>query len=292
MSNLRQIRRRILTAGNIAKITRAMEMVSASKMKRAQQQALASRMFSRAITESLQIVASRIKDIQHPLLEAHAEGSPVLIVFSPDRGLCGGLNSHIFKEVLRWGEAHPNGVYITLGKKATYFVKRMGWPVAAQFTQLPDQASPEQTLPIAELITEGFAEGRFSSVELVYMDFINTLSQHIKSAALLPLTEFAPSTAEEITDRILTNQEYILEPDAPALLPDLLTYYIENTLFQVLLESKASEHSARMVAMKNASNNAKELVSDLRLEYNKSRQAAITSELLDITTATLTIVKA
>lgn len=292
MSNLRQIRRRILTAGNIAKITRAMEMVSASKMKRAQQQALASRMFSRAITESLQMVARRTTTVNHPLLERHAEGVPLLIVFSPDRGLCGGLNSHIFKEVLRWAEAHPTGVYLTLGKKATLFVKRMGWPVVAQFTQLPDQGTPEQILPIAEVLTEGFTQGRFSSVELVYMDFINTLSQHIKNQPLLPLTEIAPSAAEEIADRVLTNQEYILEPNANALLPDLLTYYIENSLYQVLLESKASEHSARMVAMKNASNNAKELVNNLRLEYNKSRQAAITSELLDITTATLTIVKA
>jgi F-type H+-transporting ATPase subunit gamma len=288
MANTRQIKGRIGTAANISKITKAMEMVSASKMRRAQQQALAARPYTRAIQRSLQKVAQSTDPSLHPLLTSHEDGKHILVIFSTDRGLCGGLNTNLFKSAWQWCKSHENYEVIVIGKKAIAFARKMGLPIAAQFKELPEIAAVNDILPIAQIVTDGFLEKKYKSVWLLHMDFINTLSQKVKFTQLLPLSaELAE--LEKATVTLEVHSEYQFEPNAKEILNELLPYYLENTLYQTLLEAKASEHSARMVAMKNASENAKALVNELRLLFNKSRQAAITSELLDITTATLTV---
>jgi len=288
MANTRQIKGRINTAANISKITKAMEMVSASKMRRAQLQALRARPYTRAIQNSLQKVAQYTDPTLHPLLSQHEAGKDILIVFSTDRGLCGGLNTHLFKETLAWIRQHPTYELIVVGKKAVGFAKKLGLPLTAQFTALPEKATPADLLPLTQLITQGFLNHTYHAVDMVHMDFINTLSQKVKSTHLLPVS-VAETAIESVTQPPQIFVEYIFEPNAAEILNQLLPYYIENTVFQTQLEAKASEHSARMVSMKNASDNAKDLVGELKLIFNKSRQASITNELLDITTATLTV---
>jgi F-type H+-transporting ATPase subunit gamma len=288
MANTRQIKSRISTAANISKITKAMEMVSASKMRRAQQQALAARPYTRGIQSSLQKVAQFTDSSLHPLLAHHTKGKNILIIFSTDRGLCGGLNTNLFKSTWHWTKEKENVEVIVIGKKAVGFARKMGLTILAQFTQLPEILSVAEILPIASLITEGFLSEEYKSVSMLHMDFINTLSQKVKFTQLLPISP-AAAKIESVTTPPQIYAEYTFEPTAKDILNELLPYYIENTLYQTLLEAKASEHSARMVAMKNASENAKELVSELKLLFNKSRQAAITNELLDITTATMTL---
>lgn len=279
------------TAANISKITKAMEMVSASKMRRAQQQALASRPYTRAIQESLQKVAQFTNSSLHPLLSHHADGKDVMILFSTDRGLCGGLNTNLFKSTVQWSKSHQQPgqtEVIVIGKKAVVFARKNGFKIVAQFTALPENPGVAEILPVARVISDGFLAHQFKSVSIVYMDFINTLTQKVRISPLLPLSA---ESFKESTVEIKADAQYTFEPNARAVLNELLPYYIENTLYQTLLEAKASEHSARMVAMKNASDNAKSLVDELKLQFNKSRQAAITNELLDITTATLTVGK-
>jgi F-type H+-transporting ATPase subunit gamma len=288
MANTRQIKRRIGTAANISKITKAMEMVSASKMRRAQQQALAARPYTRAIQESLHKVAQFTDPSLHPLLAHHQQGKEILIIFSTDRGLCGGLNTNLFKGVVQWHKDRQNVELIVIGKKAVAFAKKMGWTILAQFTELPEALRLGNVLPVATLISQGFLNQEYRSVHTVHMDFINTLTQKMKATQLLPISPIdAKVQVEHVVPTIYS--EYVFEPNPRDILDELLPYYVENTLYQTLLEAKASEHSARMVSMKNASENAKALVDELRLLFNKSRQAAITNELLDITTATLTV---
>ena len=288
MANSRQIKRRIGTAGNISKITKAMEMVSASKMRRAQQQALAARPYTRAIQESLRKVARLTDPSHHPLLATHEEGRAVLVIFSTDRGQCGALNPNLFKATWNWASTHENFEVIVIGKKAVAFAKKMSFQIAAQFTNVPEILSVKDILPLAQLLTDGFLTKNYHTVTLLHMDFINTLSQKVKFTPLLPLsTELAELERKAVTPEV--HSEYTFEPSPREILSELLPYYLENSLYQTLLEAKASEHSARMVAMKNASENAKELVHELKLLFNKTRQASITNELLDITTATLTV---
>lgn len=288
MANTRQIKRRIQAAANISKITKAMEMVSASKMRRAQQQALAARPYTRAIQDSLQKVAYFTNSAVHPLLSQHTEGKDVIVLFSTDRGLCGGLNTNLFKSAWQWSKEHQNIEFIVIGKKAVTFARKMGFTIAAQFTDLPDKISSADVLPIATLVTEKFLSHEYRNISIIYMDFINTLSQKVRVTSLLPISA-EETQISEVLAQAEGISEYTFEPQARQILDQLLPYYIENTLYQTLLEAKASEHSARMVSMKNASDNAKSLVSELQLLFNKSRQAAITNELLDITTATMTI---
>ncbi len=289
MANTRQIKGRINAAANISKITKAMEMVSASKMRRAQLQALEARPYTRAIQNSLQKVAQFTDSSLHPLLSTHEEGKDILIVFSTDRGSCGALNSNLFRGTTAWIKQHPNYELIVIGKRAVSFAKNMGLKLAAQFVSLPEKISPADLLPITQLITDGFLRHEYRTVYIIHMDFINTLSQKVKVTHLLPVSIAETALQESIAEPPQIFSEYVFEPSPSEILNFLLPYYIENTIFQTELEAKASEHSARMVAMKNASDNAKALVGELKLLFNKSRQAAITNELLDITTATLTV---
>ena len=288
MAANRQIKRRISTAQNISKITKAMEMVAASKMKRAQSQALASRAFARAVQSSLSRVAAFTNPSLHPLLSMHEEGRDLLILVSTNKGLCGGLNSNLFKSSHNWIKQHQDYQVVAIGKKAVVFAQRMGWPILAQFTDIPETVSSPDAISISSLVMEKFLSHELKSVHIVYMDFINTISQKVRVTRLLPIahTETAQDDLELVPQ---TFKEYLFEPSPRDILDSLLPYYIENSIYQILLEAKASEHSARMVAMKSASENAIELVDELKLDYNKSRQAAITEELRDIATSSLTV---
>lgn len=287
MANTQQIKQRIGATANIAKITKAMEMVSASKMRKAQELALATRPYTDALQDSLATLAAsdHTGTLTHPLLQEHSEGIDVAIIVSSDKGLSGILNPNLFKHTIEWYRQHDRAELILVGRKAVAFALSLGLPIHAQFTDLPDQISLGDTLSVTTLIKEGFLEKRFRSVTIVYMDFVSTLVQKVKTTQLLPLPKVLEQ--EEGAVGAPDEKEYLLEPSAQGILEQLLPYYLENAVFQAFLEAKASEHSARMVAMKNASENAGELKEELTLEFNKTRQAAVTNELLDLTTALL-----
>lgn len=288
MANTRQIKQRIRAAGNITKITKAMEMVSASKMRRAQAQALATRPYTDALNESLSSVASVVSDEAHPLLSSHPEGVDCLLVISTDKGLCGSLNPTLYKSMLEWYRSQRNPQIIPVGKKAIAFAQFVGLEIYAQFQDLPDKIATKDIVAISTLIKEKYLNKELRSVTILYMDFISTLVQKPRIQKLLPIPKTDIITS---TDKTLapddSASDYIFEPDPVTILNYLLPYFVENSVYQAMLEAKASEHSARMVSMKNASENADELKDSLNLEFNKSRQASITSELLDITTAKL-----
>ena len=260
-------------------------MVSASKMRKAQAAALATRPYTDALYSSLQSLAAASSTEVHPLLTEHSEGFPIAVVISTDKGLCGSLNPTLFKETIVWLKQHPEGKIVAVGKKAVAFARMMGIELYAQFIDLPDHVTVSDTISISTLIKERFLDKEFKSVSLIYMDFVSTLLQKVKVQQVLPLPKISEDN-EALVDK-LNEAEYIFEPNADTILSNLLPYYLENSVYQAFLEARASEHSARMVSMKNASENAGELMSDLRLVYNKSRQASITNELLDVVTALL-----
>lgn len=283
MPNTRLIKRRIRSAQNIAKITKAMEMVSASKMRRAQQQVQASRPYASKLHEVLSTIATHTNPELHPLLQ-QSSGRPCLLLISTDRGLCGGLNTNLFKSAIEFMEHHPDTVVVVVGKKAQEFAQRVGWSIAASFVGLPEKVSFNDVVPVAELIRDGFLKKEFSTVHALHMKFVNTLTQSPATTQLLPL-----ASSDFESETIGEEGEYAFEPSAKEILDTLLPYYVEMEVYQLVLDAKASEHSARMISMQNASNNAKDVVGSLRLEYNKGRQAGITKELLEITTASLTL---
>lgn len=293
MAQTRLIKSRIKSATNISKITKAMEMVSASKMRRSQEQALKSRPYTHKLVEMLHTIAAFTETSLHPLLQQGNPDAPVaFVLISTDRGLAGSLNANLFRAAVKEMDASPNCVFITVGKKAKEFALKSGKTIVAEFSKLPDSLSLAQVMPISSVLTDGFLAGQFSRVMTVHMQFVSTLTQKPEVNQLLPVaTTEAQGLADqtEATKEPELRKDYVFEPTAKEMLGILLPFYAENGFYQIMLEAKASEHSARMVAMKNASDNAKDVVSSLRLEYNKSRQAAITSELLDITTASLTV---
>lgn len=284
MPNARLIKGRIRSAQNIAKITKAMEMVSASKMRRAQSQAQASQPYAHKLHGVLHSIGQNADSSLHPLLSEHPTGRPLLVIFSTDRGLCGALNNNLFKAVAEFVESHPNAQLVTLGRKAQEFVARSGMDLNATFANMAERPSFGEILPLAQMIREGFLGDEFSSVHVAHMEFVNTLTQVPKITPLLPL-QITPLDTDQPENTVIMRQDYKFEPTPQSILDSLLPYYVEVLLYQTLLDARASEHSARMISMQNASNNAKDVVGALRLEYNKSRQAQITQELIEITTS-------
>lgn len=285
MPNTRLIKRRIRSAQNIAKITKAMEMVSASKMRRAQQQVQASRPYATKLHSVLGRIGRHTDQSLHPLLQKGTSGSPALVILSTDRGLCGGLNTNLFKAVLEISDVTSNLKVIAVGKKAQEFAQRMNLSIVASFVGLPEKIHFNDILPIAELVREGFLKGEFSSVDALHMEFVNTLSQVPHRTSILPLGKETLDTAPAQEG----DAEYVFEPSARDILDALLPYYVEMEFYQIVLDGRASEHSARMISMQNASKNAKEVVGSLQLEYNKGRQTAITNALLEITSASMSL---
>ncbi len=279
MASPREIRRRIRSVRNMSQITRAMEMVSASKMRRAQQRVVASRPYA----ERLQTVIADLSALQidpeemraFPLLEQREVRRSAVLLITPDKGLTGALNSNIIRRASRYilSDAGVPVEVIATGKKGRDFMVRTRQEVVAEFTGMGDNPSLEDIRPIAQVALDDFTSGKVDAVHIVFPRFVNTLSQVPEVRQILPIAR--PEGAGEYSD-------YIFEPNPRAVLNDLLPRFVEIQIYQALLESIASEHSARMVAMRNASQNAKDLVSDLTLSYNKARQAMITAEVSEI----------
>jgi F-type H+-transporting ATPase subunit gamma len=289
MPSTRDIRRRIKSVKNTAQITKAMQMVAASKMRKAQQSALAGRPYATLMNAVLAQVTANAGDFTHPLLEKREVRTRGVIVVSSDKGLAGALNSNLLREVAKFDK--NNSVYVAAGRKGSQFIARTQRKLAAEFTY-KDSPLFSEARAISRFAQDLFLKGEVDQVDVVFTNFISTLTQKPEVRTLLPVGEMKGVTAgldgEESGEALSTGAtEYLFEPGPADVLGSLLPHYLNFQVFQILLEAKASEHSARMVAMKNATDNAKQLIKDLTLEYNKLRQANITKELLEITSATM-----
>ena len=294
MPSTRDIRRRIKSVKNTAQITKAMQMVAASKMRKAQDAALAGRPYAELMNSVLAEVTANVGDFSNPLMEKRADVKKRgLVVVSSDKGLCGALNTNLLREVAKYDVAVT--VHITAGRKASQYVARSKRDLAAEFTY-KDAPIFSEARQISKFAQELFTSGKVDAVDILYTDFINTLVQKPTVMNFLPVGEITALEADMTGDDRekhgelhAGSTEFLFEPGAEDVLGALLPHYLNYQVYQILLEAKASEHSARMVAMKSATDNAKELIKDLTLQYNKLRQANITSELLEITTAQMAL---
>jgi F-type H+-transporting ATPase subunit gamma len=277
MPDIRKVKRRIRGVRNIAKITRAMEMIAASRMRKAQERGLAGRPYAEKIEQVIADLAA-LPDIglQHPLLQSREIKKIAVVHITPDRGLCGGLNANLNRQLASFilQQKIPVEV-VAVGRKGRDFSVRNACTLCAEFTQLSDQPGYLDTLPVSNIVIEEFTRGIIDMVYISYAHFISTLVQKPVMKQLLPVQPASIPGGQ--------NVDYIYEPGAEAVLGSLLPRFVEMEIYHAILESIASEQSARMVAMRNATDSANELIGDLTLLYNKARQESITRELLDIT---------
>jgi F-type H+-transporting ATPase subunit gamma len=276
MASQRDIRRRIGAVKNIKQITRAMQFVAASKLKRAQDATLAARPYSEKLDEVLADLASVLGGEDHPLLASPDGGKRLVVLITTDRPLSGPLNTNIVRFVARdIIDKSGDLALITVGRKGRDAMRRAGVPIEAHFATFGDRPTFADVLPLARLITDDFLARTYTSVDVVFSRFVSTLVQRPEKLAILPIE---PS---EDTEGIPGNQ-FIFEPNASTVLERLLPRYVATRLYQAVLEAKASEESSRMVAMKNATENAEDLIEDLTISYNKVRQSNITREMIEI----------
>lgn len=278
MANIRLIRRRIRGVQSISKITRAMEMIATSKMRRAQERGLAGRPYAEKIRQVLADLNALPKggSPSHPLLQRRTVSKIGIVHITPDRGLCGGLNANINRNAGSFiVQQNVPVTMVCVGRKGVDFMSRYRRDIRAEFTWLGDQPSLLDTLPISRIIIDDYTNEFIDAAYISYTKFVTTMTQRPVMEPILPV-EPAVITQTQ-------NVEYIYEPDAETVLAGLLPRFVEMQIYHAVLESIASEQSARMVAMRNATDNAKDLVDDLTLTYNKARQESITKELLDIT---------
>jgi F-type H+-transporting ATPase subunit gamma len=292
MPSTRDIRRRIKSVKNTAQITKAMQMVAAAKMRKAQQAALVGRPYADLMNAILAEAGPRIVSFKHPLMEIRVVKKRVVIVVSSDRGLCGGLNSNLFREAAKLDK--NTTVFITAGRKASQFIARTKRQLAAEFTY-KDTPTFAEARAISKFAQDLFLKGEADSVDILFTKFVSTLVQQPNMVPFLPVgtikavTAGVNAPAQELQGTGVRTDVFEFEPDEKTVLGALLPHSLNFQMHQILLEAKASEQSARMVAMKNATDNAKQLIKDLTLEYNKLRQANITKELLEITTAQMAV---
>jgi F-type H+-transporting ATPase subunit gamma len=278
MASQRDIRRRIGSVRNIKQITRAMQFVAASKLRRAQESVLAARPYSEKLDEVLSDLAAVLSAEDHPLLREESPGKRLIVVMTTDRPLAGPLNANVVRFTARLiTETKGDLAVVTVGRKGREALRRARVPIDAHFNNYGDRPTFADVLPLARLVTDGFLAGEFGAIDLVFSRFVSTLTQRPEADRVLPIV------AAEDTAGIPGNQ-FIFEPDAGAVLERLLPRYVATRIYQAVLESKASEESSRMVAMKNATENAESLIDDLTLAYNKVRQANITREMIEIAT--------
>jgi F-type H+-transporting ATPase subunit gamma len=288
MPSLKDIRGRIGSVRNIAQITRAMEMVAASRMKRAQDAILAARPYAEEMEAALRRVAGAagLSEEIDPLLARRPPRRVAIIMITTDRGLAGSLNANASRSVLRWvaerasarnGDRPVEIEAITVGRKGRDALRRAGVPIAAHFAQLGDRPAFSDITPLARLVTEDFLAEKYDEIDIAYSTFVSTLSQKPAIDTILPVV--SPEMAE---DQERTNDEYLFEPSPEAVLSRLLPHYVAIGIYRAVLENNASEQSARMIAMRNSTDNANELIDDLTLVYNKTRQATITREMIEI----------
>lgn len=296
MESLQHIKTRLGAVGNVGKITKAMEVVAATKMRKAQEIALASRPYAIAGLKLLHTIA-RDTPLMTPMAEARAVKKTLVVVISSDRGLAGPFNTQLFRAAEPLITV-PNTVALAVGKKAYHFLQKKRCPIAASFSGFGDFIHYEEIAPVTDLIIDGFLDGRWDRVLTVSTHFHTTLKQETSVRQILPTDyEKIQETVKEIVPEhgrysdigkngrgnvIGTSVEYIFEPSPEAALSALVPYLVRLQIYHLVLEANASEHSARMVAMKTASDNADELSGSLRLLYNKARQAGITKEIIEI----------
>jgi F-type H+-transporting ATPase subunit gamma len=292
MPSTRDIRRRIKSVKNTSQITKAMQMVASSKMRKAQLSALAGRPYAALMNQMIVSAGKDSQDFVHPLMEKREIRKRGALAVSTDKGLCGALNSNLAREVMKFDK--DTTVFVAAGRKSAQFLSRTKRHLAAEFTY-KDAPLFSEARAISKTLQELFLKGEVDCVDVVYTRFVNTLTQRVEVRRLLPIGELqvvlnAPAGAPEAAPAPEgQHQEHLFEPDAPHVLGAILPHFLNFIVYQALLEAKASEHSARMVAMKNATDNAKQIIKDLTLEYNKLRQANITKELLEITTAQMAL---
>src|SRR6266404_2870313 len=291
MPSTRDIRRRIKSVKNTSQITKAMQMVAASKMRKAQQSAIAGRPYATLMNSVLAQVTANAGDFSHPLIEVRPVQKRAVIVISSDKGLAGALNSNLVREAAKFDK--NTTIYIAAGRKGAQFIARTKRTLAAEFTY-KDAPLFAEARAISKFARDMFTRGEVDTVDILFTNFISTLNQRPEARPFLPVGEIKKVTAglhdEDHGDAASLPagaSEYLFEPSAGDVLGALLPHYLNYQVYQILLEAKASEHSARMVAMKNATDNANQLIKDLTLEYNKLRQANITKELLEISSAAM-----
>ena len=292
-ANTRDIRRRIKSIKNTAQITKAMQMVAASKMRKAQQAALAARPYAELLNKVLVSLQGRTEPTLNDLLEIRPVKTELVLVISTDKGLCGGLNTNLLRELNQFDSAKT--LFVPAGRKAAAYMGRTQRTAIAEF-ELKDNPGLLDTKVISRFLIEKFLSREVDKVSVLFTSFVNTLVQKPTLRTLLPISPFDLPSAPAVDGKDKVDgtdagrsTEYIFEPSAPEVLSAILPHYLHYEVYEMVLDARASEHSARMVAMKSATDNAKGLIKDLTLEYNKVRQASITNELLEISSAQMAI---
>jgi len=284
MASTLDIRRRIRSVKNTAQITKAMQMVAASKMRKSQAAALSGRAYQDVLYRVLAALRGKVDPQATPLLVDRLVRTELILVISSDKGLCGALNTNLFRELTAIDATDPS--FAAVGRKAVQFLARTRRKLLADF-QVSEIPHTREVRPIANFCAEKFLSGEVDRVRVVYSKFVNTLVQQVATVNLLPVS--SEELLGEEKEQKVSSGEFLFEPSEHGVLAAILPHYVSFQIFQMLLDARASEHSARMVAMKNATDNAKQLVKDLTLEYNKVRQAGITTELLEIASAQLSV---
>ncbi|MGZ5031396.1 MAG: F0F1 ATP synthase subunit gamma [Methylobacter sp.] len=276
----KEIRSKIGSIKNTQKITRAMEMVAASKMRKTKDRMMATRPYSKKIGQIIKHLAQANPEYKHSFLIERPVKRVGIIVISSDRGLCGGLNSNLFRKTLiqmmQWDKANIEVDVCTIGTKAFGFFGNLKANLVGQVSKLGDTPHQHDIIGIIKIMLDAYAEGRIDELHVVSNEFVNTMTQKPTIEKLLPVV------ASELEEGLSGHWDYIYEPDAKEVLDHLLTRYVESIVYQGLVENNACEQAARMVAMKSASDNAGNIINELQLVYNKARQAAITQEISEI----------
>ena len=280
MAGGREIKTKIKSVQNTRKVTRALEMVSASKIRKAQERMRTSRPYTHAMKQVIGHLAQANTDYQHPFMVERKDVKRVgFIIVSSDRGLAGGLNNNLFRKMLgeirQWNEKGVEVDVVTIGQKASVYFRRVKVNMLASVSHLGDTPKLDQLIGVIKVMLDAYTEASLDRVFVVYNDFVNTMTQRAAFDQLLPLPAAETQVARHDWD-------YIYEPDAATVLDHVITRYIESLVYQAVLENIASEHAARMVAMKAASDNANKLIGTLQLVYNNARQAAIPQEISEI----------
>jgi F-type H+-transporting ATPase subunit gamma len=276
----KEIRSKIGSIKNTQKITRAMEMVAASKMRKTKDRMMATRPYSKKIGRIIKHLAQANPEYKHPFLVEREVKRVGVIVISSDRGLCGGLNSNLFRKTLtqmmQWDKADIEVDICTIGTKAFGFFGNLKANLVGQVSKLGDTPHQHDIIGIIKIMLDAYQQGKIDELHVIFNEFVNTMTQKPTIEKLLPVV------AGELEEGLIGHWDYIYEPDAKEVLDHLLTRYIESIVYQGLVENNACEQAARMVAMKSASDNAGNIISELQLVYNKARQAAITQEISEI----------
>lgn len=281
MAGAKEIRSKIASIKNTQKITRAMEMVAASKMRKTQDRMRASKPYASKIYDVVKHLARANSEYHHPFMTVRDIKRVGVIVVTSDRGLCGGLNANLLRETLqsmrKWSDAGKEICLCVIGRKGQAFFRRVGGDVLASIDQLGDTPGVKDLIGSVKVMLDAFYQGDIDSLHIVYNEFVNTMTQTPRMKQLLPLP-----LSEKDTETLGHHWDYIYEPDAKELLDELLERYIELQVYQAVVENIACEQAAKMIAMKSATDNAGDLIKEFQLAYNKARQAAITQELAEI----------